>query len=203
VVPIPYYELLCDGTTDTTQGKYPYVIDMPENDPPPSNLALIIFHKNSSVNYNFEIKNEDKNWIPGETNIVHWKAWVIDTSKDAVAFITFADRAGNDTTIMLQYSKGVGVDEPSDINGYSMSKIKPNIIKNNDVDLEYSIGKSGRTTINIISSNGIIVKELANEFMEAGNYRIKIPIENIPNGMYFITLQSGAFKKVQKIIVQR
>jgi len=64
VAPVPYYTQLCDGTTDTTNVNYPYVIDMPDDAELRSNMALIIFDRNNSINYGFEIK--DKGWVPGE-----------------------------------------------------------------------------------------------------------------------------------------
>ena len=104
VAPVPYYTQLCDGTTDTTNGNYPYVIDMPDDADIRSNMALIIFDRNNSTNYNFDIKPGEKGWVPGEQRIVHWKAWVLDPSQDGEAIITFSDRAGNDTTISIKYT---------------------------------------------------------------------------------------------------
>jgi len=104
VVPIPYYELLCDGTTDTTRGKYPYVTDMPDDDSIRSNMSLITFDRNNSVNYDFAIAPQSKGWVPGEARTVFWKAWTLDPSQDGEAIITFADRAGNDTTIQIIYT---------------------------------------------------------------------------------------------------
>jgi len=178
-------------------------MDLGDNASSPSNLALVIFHKNNSINYNFEIKSEDKNWIQGEANKVHWKAWVIDPSKDAVAFLTFADRAGNDTTIMLQYSAEVSIEEQGDNDGFYMNKIKPNTIGNREANLEFSIGISSATKIQIISSDGTILKVLVDEFLNAGMHRVRLPLEIMPSGVYFIEMQSGEFKEVQKIVVQK
>ncbi|MCE5305016.1 hypothetical protein LLG34_04900, partial [bacterium] len=78
VAPVPYYTQLCDGTTDTTitDGKqqYSYVIDMPDDADIRSNMASIIFDKNNSTNYGFDIKQVEKGWVPGEQRMVHWKA---------------------------------------------------------------------------------------------------------------------------------
>ena len=104
VVPVPYYELLCDGTTDTTHGKYPYVTDMPDDDSIRSNMSLITFDRNNSVNYDFAIGPTSRGWVPGWDRTVYWKAWTLDPSQDGEAIITFADRAGNDTTIQIIYT---------------------------------------------------------------------------------------------------
>jgi len=50
------------------------------------------------------------------------KQWVIDPSQDGEAIITFADRAGNDTTILLKYTAGVGVKPSSSDISYKMGR---------------------------------------------------------------------------------
>jgi hypothetical protein len=52
-----------------------------------------------SFNYQFKYKT----FIPGEDRTTTWTLNVIDPTQDAKAVITFTDRAGNDTTITIQY----------------------------------------------------------------------------------------------------
>lgn len=94
--PVPVYELLCDGNTID---KKTMVLDMPDNDTVRSNLALILFDKNNSFNYDFTYDD----FVPGESRGTKWKLRTIDPSQDARAVITFTDRAGNDTTIIVEY----------------------------------------------------------------------------------------------------
>jgi len=201
--PVVYYTLLSNGTTDTTNGNYPYVIDMPDDDLVRSNMALITFEKNNSVNYGFDIKDEDKGWVPGVTRIVHWKAWILDPSQDGYAIITFADRAGNDTTILLKYTAGVGVKPSSSDISYKMGKISPHPVGTEGATLDFSIGSDGQTTIRILNSNGTLVSVLVDGLMRAGDYNARIPVEKLVSGVYFIEMQSGEFKEVQKIVVQK
>ena len=201
VAPVPIYTQLYDGTIDTTNGNYPYVIEMPDNDSLRSNMSLIIFDRNNSHNYGFEIK--DKGWIPGEQRMVHWKAWVIDPSQDGEAIITFADRAGNDTTILLKYTAGVGVKPSSSDISYKMGKISPHPVGTDGATLDFSIGSDGQTTIRILNSNGALVSVLVDGLMRAGDYNARIPVEKLVSGVYFIEMQSGEFKEVQKIVVQK
>ena len=105
VKPVPFYKLYCDGSTDTVpsiSGKdYPFVRDMPDDATIRSNMALILFDKYNSTNYSFEM---EKGWIPGDTRDVRWKVKILDPSQDGEAIITFSDRAGNDTTIIISYT---------------------------------------------------------------------------------------------------
>ena len=100
VAPVPYYHIYCDGSTIDKNGKNSAgVIDMPDDDSVRSNMSLILFDRNNSYNYIFS--NDD--FIPGEDRTVKWSLKTINPSQDAHAVITFADRAGNDTTIVIDY----------------------------------------------------------------------------------------------------
>ncbi len=80
------------------------VEDLPNDSTNRSNLSMIIFHSDSSYNYNFSYDE----FIAREDYMTNWNASVIDKSKEARAIITFADAAGNDTTIVIEY-------EPKDV----------------------------------------------------------------------------------------
>jgi hypothetical protein len=95
--PEPHYRLNGSGKCYRAET---YVVDQPQDDDTVrSNMGVIYFNKKSS--YNFEFHNDD--FVPGETDSVNWYVDVMDMSLDARAVITFADRAGNDTTIIVEY----------------------------------------------------------------------------------------------------
>ncbi|MBI5323948.1 MAG: hypothetical protein HZB41_01480, partial [Ignavibacteriae bacterium] len=95
--PHPTWTFDCMDKTYETFGEL--VEDWPQNNDR-SNLSLIIFDSESS--YNFRFTYED--FIPGEDAFTKWHGWVVDPSKDARGVITFIDRRGNDTTIVIDYS---------------------------------------------------------------------------------------------------
>ncbi len=104
VTPIPTYQMFCDGSTlkdyenpRTTTG---LVMDMPDEDLIRSNMSIILLDRNNSYNYEFGYDD----FIPGESRYVKWYLRTIDPNQDARAIITFADRAGNDTTIEVKYN---------------------------------------------------------------------------------------------------
>ncbi|MBI5323952.1 MAG: IgGFc-binding protein [Ignavibacteriae bacterium] len=91
--PDPKWEMLCDGTIEGA-----IVEDMPRNNDR-SNLSMVLFDPEASFNFKFSYED----FIPGEDAFTHWQAYVFDKSKDARAVITFIDRRGNDTTIVIDY----------------------------------------------------------------------------------------------------
>ncbi len=76
------------------------VVDNPDGSISSSKLSLVYFNKAKSSNYSFSYSN----FMPGINSQTDWKAVVNDLAKDAKAFITFCDKKGNDTTILITYS---------------------------------------------------------------------------------------------------
>lgn len=66
-----------------------------------SNLNIIRMNKLNSYNYKFTTNPI----IVGTDSISNWSLKIIDITKEARAEIYFSDRAGNDTTIVIEYSK--------------------------------------------------------------------------------------------------
>ena len=92
--PVPTYTMECDGTV-----KGAIVTDMPDDSKIRSNLAMIFMDDFESYNYTFEYLP----FIAGETRTTTWELKVIDPMQDAQATLVFADRRGNDTTIVVKY----------------------------------------------------------------------------------------------------
>lgn len=75
------------------------VTDKPDTDSVRANLSDIILIPEYSYNYRL---NYDE-IVPGETVTTNWNMHVKDNSKDAKAYVLFADKAGNDTLIKVEY----------------------------------------------------------------------------------------------------
>ncbi len=94
IAPYPTWLLDCTGSTIDAK-----VRDMPEDVEVRSNLAMVVFDSEESFNYRFLYDD----FIPGMEQEISWSLEVIDKKRDARAVITFTDRRGNDTTIIINY----------------------------------------------------------------------------------------------------
>jgi hypothetical protein len=84
---------------------YGRVIEQPENDIVlRSNLADLRLVKAESFNVT-DLVYDEANFTPGETYIMDWSLEVIDLENDGKAVLAFIDRAGNDTTITIDYQR--------------------------------------------------------------------------------------------------
>lgn len=97
--PNPKYVLRCDGTLMNPSDKTDMLIvdDLPTGSS--SGLSYIFFDKTLSYNYDFGYEP----FIPGVAKNTKWWLRIQNPNKDAKAVITFTDRAGNDTTINVQF----------------------------------------------------------------------------------------------------
>jgi hypothetical protein len=97
--PIPTYTMDCFGNVD---GR---VIEQPENEESlRSNMADLRLVKGESYNFS-DLIYDEANFIPGESYIMDWSLKVLDIESDAKAVLAFMDRAGNDTTITIEYQR--------------------------------------------------------------------------------------------------
>lgn len=100
--PVPEFKMDCEGNIGENSdfGVPAIVTDEPrDDDENRSNLALIIFNKKQSYNYDFEYEP----FVAGEAKTTYWNLNIQDPSKDARAVISFTDRRGNDTTLVIEY----------------------------------------------------------------------------------------------------
>lgn len=99
--PVPVYKVNCDGNVGPLEpGGTGLVTDMPNDPNIRSNLAIIQMIQDSSFNYYFTFGA----LIPGTTIKDTWTLTVEDPTQPARAMIRFADRVGNDTTIVIEYN---------------------------------------------------------------------------------------------------
>ncbi len=93
--PVPVYVQKCNGDIDAAT-----VTDMPNDAKIRSNMAMINMDPVDSYNYEFSYDE----FIPGDARTVSWRLKVYDPTKDAKAVLSFTDRRGNDTTIIILYT---------------------------------------------------------------------------------------------------
>jgi hypothetical protein len=93
VAPDFKYAQYCNGDVDSGR-----VTDMPNDLAFRSNLALVTLLDGS---YNYDLKV--KEFIAGEDRSTDWQLFVRDRSKDALAYVSFSDRANNDTVAEIRY----------------------------------------------------------------------------------------------------
>jgi hypothetical protein len=96
IKPQLFYELNCEGNSNDLKS---YIQDYPIDDTNCSGIASIYFDSLQSRNYTFSMDD----FIPGTTKKIHFQLSIINPDEDAKAVIYISDRAGNDTTIIIEF----------------------------------------------------------------------------------------------------
>jgi len=67
--------------------------------------------------------------------------------------------------------------------------------------IQYSLSQAGNTNIQLYNTAGTFLKTLkTNEYEKAGIYSFELGAKDLPNGVYYITIQSGEQKTTQEIL---
>jgi len=86
----------------------------------------------------------------------------------------------------------------------SYEKINDYLISPNPVSsslkIEYNVPYYSFVKISVCDIFGNEVKIIMNEFQSEGNKTIESDVNSLPDGIYFIKLQSGSEQKVEKFI---
>jgi len=84
---------------------------------------------------------------------------------------------------------------------YNLAQIAPNPYHEKILHIDFSVGLSGYTEINLISSIGIIQKNIISNYLKSGNYEINVPIGELSSGMYILQMKSGEYNACEKVVL--
>ena len=84
---------------------------------------------------------------------------------------------------------------------FNITNSKP--IIDNYIDINFSIGldKAGETSIELYSMTGELINSFVNDFLECGEYNLKINTNNLAKGMYYFIFKSGHFRTQTKLLL--
>ncbi len=83
---------------------------------------------------------------------------------------------------------------------YNLSQNYPNPF-NPMTTINFSVGKTGRTTIKVYDILGRQITVLLDEIKEPGNHFVNFDAGSLSGGMYFYTINSGAYTQTRKMIL--
>ena len=83
--------------------------------------------------------------------------------------------------------------------GKLKTKIYPNPATN-EVNLSFSIPEKGKLTIELFQANGILLKTISNEVIDAGSHQIDWNTSTLSSGIYFIRFTSDNDTQTIKLI---
>ncbi len=88
-------------------------------------------------------------------------------------------------------------------NNLEAPKVSPNPISEEKFEINFSLGYDANITLEIIDINGKNILTVLEGAYKAGQYTQEVTTEHIPDGVYFIKLQSATIYLTEKIIIVR
>lgn len=180
------------------------VTDYPQDPKLRSNLGLISMGIDANYNYQFSY-GKSIAYVAGQSQTTDWSLKVIDKSKDARAVLHFADRSGNDTTILVEYQSASGIEDDIRTNGSAVSEcsfiVSPNPVGAAGGTVEFTLLKRHQAEISIYSPTGEKVVTLVNSTFDGGNYQTSIPVERLSAGAYRVRMTAGDSTIEQSLVI--
>lgn len=149
--PVPEFSL---QNFDYGEVKGANVTDLPADAANRSNLARIFLIPEHSFNYSLKVGK----FIPGQSRDATWALAPIDASKPAKAVVAFIDRAGNDTTVTVEFQ---GVQTASvEVASYSFGEVTVGTEKAGAVRITSTGGKNVVVTAVELSNQEVFTAEI-------------------------------------------
>ena len=89
---------------------------------------------------------------------------------------------------------------PTLINSFYLFQNNPNPF-NSFTRIQYFIPKSDKVQIKVYDILGNELQTLINEYKHAGIYEVNFDANNLPSGVYFYRLTTGAFTDTKKLVL--
>ena len=120
--------------------------------------------------------------------------------------ISIYNKALSDDEVLFLYQQGyvtTGVKDGKNMpNEFSLAQNYPNPF-NPVTTINFSLAKSGNTSLIVYDMLGRTVASLINGELSAGDHTISFNASNLPSGAYFYSLQSGSFRSVKKLMLMK
>lgn len=88
----------------------------------------------------------------------------------------------------------------SEIKNYTLSQNFPNPF-NPNTKIDFEIPKSGLVTLKVFNDLGEEKAELVNSNLQEGKYEVELDGRNLSSGVYFYTLEEGAFRETKSMLL--
>lgn len=88
--------------------------------------------------------------------------------------------------------------------GYSLQQVVPQPVSRSGqgvCEVEFSVGMRGETELSVYDAMGQRVMSLVQGVLEAGVYRVEIPVRELAPGVYFYRLRSGPYVETRRLVI--
>ncbi|MBU3700253.1 MAG: choice-of-anchor D domain-containing protein, partial [Candidatus Kapabacteria bacterium] len=83
-----------------------------------------------------------------------------------------------------------------------IAPVSPNPVTSGTAKVEFGVGISAPVTIEVINSQGLVVRTLVSANLQWGNYDMSFDTQGLASGAYFIRMRTVDFDRTQSLLIQ-
>jgi len=83
----------------------------------------------------------------------------------------------------------------------SLAPVSPNPINTGVAHVEFGVGISSLTILDLVNAQGVTVKTFVNNPLQSGKYHMEFSTEGLSSGAYFLRIRTAAFTATQQVLV--
>ena len=160
-------------------------------------IATVNIHPNdipTYIDYNTYVQCDEG---VGSFNVrVRYRVQAVDIFNDLSVLSDFVSIS----TYLLQKGEGDGGDAIHGNLTYKLEQNYPNPF-NPETNIQFDLPKEGLVTLKVYDILGREVKNLVNEFKQAGSYIVSFDGSELSSGIYFYRLEAGEFVQVKRMVL--
>lgn len=88
-------------------------------------------------------------------------------------------------------------------NRFYLQSIEPNPVGDEGFSVKYGVAFEGDTRIELVNSNGEVVKLINDGITQAGNYEQHVQTSDIGSGIYFLRMTSSTFTNTSRVVIAK
>ncbi len=82
-----------------------------------------------------------------------------------------------------------------------LAPVRPTPTTGGTANVEFGVGITSKTTIDLINSQGVVVRTLVSERLEGGMYDMSFTTQGLASGVYLLRMQTAAYTGTQQIVI--
>ncbi len=83
----------------------------------------------------------------------------------------------------------------------TLAPVAPNPISSGTANVEFSVGITSHTTLDLVNAQGLVVKTFVNNMLQDGNYEMTFSTEGLASGVYFLRMRTAAYSSTQQVLI--
>ncbi|NQW31060.1 MAG: T9SS type A sorting domain-containing protein [Ignavibacteria bacterium] len=84
---------------------------------------------------------------------------------------------------------------------FAFHPVSPNPVQGGSGKIDFAVGLSAPTTIDIVNTQGVVVRSLINEKLSSGAYTLDFQTMGLANGVYVVRMKCADYSATQQLVV--